>query len=80
MPLILRKAARPARLDSPAPALDEPVSVLAALIGALTNPERYSVVARDGELFIRPARWGASRLAKRRWRPILRPASALCGS
>ena len=51
---ILHEAARPAWPTSPAPAQEEPVSVVAALIEALTNPERYSVVARDGELFIRP--------------------------
>jgi hypothetical protein len=48
---------------APARIIDEPVSVLATLVGAITNPDRYSVVFRDGELFIRP-RAGASRLIR----------------
>jgi hypothetical protein len=36
-------------------ASDEPMCVLAALIGALTNPDLFDIVVRDGELHIKPA-------------------------
>ena len=39
---------------APAAALDEPMCIFAALIDGLTSPERYTVEARDGELFITP--------------------------
>ncbi len=42
-------------LSSSTDASGEPVSILAALIGALREPERYSIVTRDGELFITPS-------------------------
>jgi len=58
---IAHNAASPVQAMPPARVINEPVSVLAALVGAITNPDRYSVVFRDGELFIRP-RAGASRL------------------
>jgi hypothetical protein len=80
MPPILYKAARPARLALLPPIDAEPASVMAALIEALTNSELYRVVARDGELFIRPARSDVSRLAKRTWRPMTRPACGLRSS
>ena len=80
MPSILYKAAHPARLALLPPTDVEPVSVMAALIEALTNSDRYRVVARGGELFIRPARLEFSRLAKRSWRPIARPACSLRSS
>jgi hypothetical protein len=54
------------------------VSVLSALIGALMEPERYSIVSRDGELFIKPSRWRAHRFAKwRKWRPTQQSAIGL---
>jgi hypothetical protein len=37
-----------------APTLDEPVSIFAALIDGLTSCQRYTVEARDGELFVMP--------------------------
>ena len=40
---------------APAAALDEPMCIFVALIDGLTSPERYTVEARDGELFIIPA-------------------------
>ena len=53
-----------------------PVSVLAALVGALSDPGRYNIVARGGELFIQPSR--LHRFARRkRWQPMVRPTAAL---
>jgi hypothetical protein len=77
---ILHESARPARPATSAPAREEPVSVVAALMEALTDCERYRVFARDGELFIRPACSGVSRMAKRTCRPIARPAWRLHNS
>jgi hypothetical protein len=39
---------------SPPPTSDEPVSILAALVDVLMQPERYNIVTRDGELVINP--------------------------
>lgn len=56
---------------------DASVSVLAALVGALTDPGRYNIVSRNGELFIQPSRRSAHRLAKwKRWQPGLRATVA----
>jgi hypothetical protein len=41
---------------SPAPALDEPTCIFAALIDGLTSQERYSLEVRNGELYIAPTR------------------------
>ena len=38
-----------------APILDEPMCIFAALIDSLTSCERYTLEARNGELFITPA-------------------------
>ena len=51
---------------SPAPAPGEPMYVFAALIDSLTSPERYSLEARNGELFITPARIATA--ARGSWR------------
>jgi hypothetical protein len=60
------------------PSDDAPVSVLAALCGALAEPGRHSIISRDGELFIRPSPWRAHRFAKwRRRQPEMRHAAAL---
>jgi hypothetical protein len=80
MPPILYKAARAPRLDLLPSTDTEPVSLVTALIEALTNSERYRVVARDGELFIRPARSEFSRLAKKSRRPVARPACSFRSS
>ena len=37
-----------------AAASDEPMSILAALIDGLTSGERYTIEARNGELFVTP--------------------------
>ena len=46
---------------APAPAPDEPMCIFAALIDGLTSPERYTVEARNGELFVTPCNRAASR-------------------
>jgi hypothetical protein len=33
---------------------DQPQSIVALLVQALMQPERYSIVTRDGEIFIEP--------------------------
>ena len=55
---------------------DAPVSVLAALVDALSEPGRYTIVSRGGEFFIQPSR--VHRFARRRrWQAMLRPTAAL---
>ena len=55
MPMTVQEPTLSAQPVALAPIADEPVSVLAALIGVLTNPDRFDVVVRDGELHIKPA-------------------------
>jgi hypothetical protein len=51
-----------------AAALDEPACIFAALIDGLASTERYTIEARNGELFITPAR--------RSYGPVLRVEKA----
>ena len=41
----------------PAPPVDEPMCIFAALIDGLTSPERYTIETRHGELFVTPIGW-----------------------
>ena len=55
--LTMQKGRAPANKPTvPAAAPDEPMSILAALIDGLTSGERYTIEARNGELFVTPTR------------------------
>lgn len=45
------------------PAEGEPQSIIALLVEALMQPERYSIVARDGEIFVEPVAGASPRRA-----------------
>jgi hypothetical protein len=65
-----------------APNADASPNVLACLMDALASPERYTIIGRDGELFITPSHPLILRFAKRkRSRVMLLPQPcALCAA
>ena len=54
MPTMMNGRVPEAEPVAPAPTLDEPMCLFAALVDGLTNSERYTIVARNGELFVTP--------------------------